>query len=157
MTDLRIRLGLGSRAFVAPRNSLWRLIINLKFAKLWRVMTSQFTLKRAKMQTSSLHYQYANNAIIMFITQYKNYNIAVSCVVASFLSVENWTSNKEVLCQRFDNEEHGWARQRCRLSVWKWLQAVALRGQILWLKASNGISFGHCLSKHRMTRYMLEI
>jgi len=29
-----------------------------------------------------------------------------------------------VLCQRFDTEEHGWARERCRLSVWKWLQAV---------------------------------
>jgi len=26
-------------------------------------------------------------------------------------------------------------------------------GQILWLKASNSILFGHCLSKHRMTKY----
>jgi len=37
---------------------LWRLIINLKFAKLWRRITSQYTLKRATMQTSSLDYQY---------------------------------------------------------------------------------------------------
>jgi len=46
--------------------------------------------------------------------------------LASFLSVEDWTSSKEVLCQRFNTEEHGWARERYRLSVWKWLQAVAL-------------------------------
>ena len=39
----------------APRNSfLWRLIINLKIAKLRRNITSQFTSKRAKMQTSRL-------------------------------------------------------------------------------------------------------
>ena len=43
--------------------------------------------------------------------------------------MENWTSNKEVLCQRFDTEEHGWVRERCRLCVWKWLQAVALPAQ----------------------------
>jgi len=43
--------------------------------------------------------------------------------------VEDSTSNKEVLCQSFDTEEHSWARERCRPSVWKWLQAVALPAQ----------------------------
>ena len=43
--------------------------------------------------------------------------------------MEDWTSNKEVLCQRFDTEEHGWVRERCRQCVWKWLQAVALPAQ----------------------------
>ena len=78
--------------------------------------------------------------------------------------MEDWTSNKEVLCQRFDTEEHGWARERCRLSVWKWLQAVVLpaqkffgKGQILWLKASNGILFGHCRSKHKTARYVRNL
>ena len=70
--DLRMDHGLGSLAFGAPRDFLWRLIINLKFAKLWRVVTSQFTLKRAKMQTSGLDYPYTNNTIILFATQYKN-------------------------------------------------------------------------------------
>ena len=30
-------------------------------------------------------------------------------------------------------------------------------GQILWLEASNSILFGHCLSKHRMTRYVRNL
>jgi len=30
-------------------------------------------------------------------------------------------------------------------------------GQILWLKASNGILFGHCLSKHKMARYVRNL
>ena len=30
-------------------------------------------------------------------------------------------------------------------------------GQILWLKSSNGILFGHCLSKHKMTRYVRNL
>ena len=30
-------------------------------------------------------------------------------------------------------------------------------GQILWLKASNGILFGHCLSKHKMTKYVRNL
>ena len=59
VTDLRIGQighGLGSRAFGVPRNSfLWRLIIKLKFGKLRRGITSQFTLKRAKMQMSRPH------------------------------------------------------------------------------------------------------
>jgi len=56
VTDLRIGQighGLGSRAFGVPRNSFpWRLIIKLKFGKLRRGITSQYTLKRAKMQMS---------------------------------------------------------------------------------------------------------
>jgi len=45
----------GPALFGTPHNSfLWRLILNLKFAKLRRGTTSQFTLKRAKMQTSRL-------------------------------------------------------------------------------------------------------
>jgi len=51
------------------------------------------------------------------------------CVFASCLSVEDWTSNKKVLCERLDTEEHCWARERCRPSVWTWLQAVALPAQ----------------------------
>jgi len=39
-------------------------------------MTSQFTLKRAKMQTSSLDYQYSNNTIILFATQCKWYTVS---------------------------------------------------------------------------------
>jgi len=43
----------------------------------------------------------------------------------SFLSVEDWTTiQKVLLCERLDTEEHGWAPERCRPSVWKWLQAV---------------------------------
>ena len=88
VTDLRIGDDPGPRAFGALRNSsLWRLTINLKFAKLWRRITSQITLKWAKVQTSSLDYQYTNNTIILkycllrntiilFATQYKNKNIA---------------------------------------------------------------------------------
>ena len=30
-------------------------------------------------------------------------------------------------------------------------------GQILWLKTSNGILFGHCLSKHQMVRYVRNL
>ena len=70
-----------------------------------------------------------------------------SCVVASFLSVEDWTLNKKVLCQRFDTEGHGWAWERCRPSAWKWLQVVA-----------SPKFFGrHCLSKHKMTRYVRNL
>jgi len=58
VTDFRrgqIDHGLETRVLSAPCNSLlWRLIIYLKFAKLRRGITSQFTLKRAKMQTSML-------------------------------------------------------------------------------------------------------
>jgi len=75
VTDLRIGQighGPGSRAFAAPRNSLWRLLNNFTFAKLRRGITSQFTLKRAKMQT----FQYSNNRIILFFTQHKNGNSA---------------------------------------------------------------------------------
>jgi len=39
--------------------------------------------------------------------------------------VEDLASSKKVLCDRLDTEEHGWGRERCRPSVWKWLQAVA--------------------------------
>jgi len=35
--------------------------------------------------------------------------------------------------ESFDIEEHGWARERCRPSVWKWLQTVALPTQIFFL------------------------
>ena len=71
--------------------------------------------------------------------------LTVRCFVVTPL--EDWTSRKKVLPERFDTEEHGWTRERCRPSVWKWLQADALQaqkleGQILWLKASNGIVFG---------------
>ena len=52
-----------------------------------------------------------------------------SCVFASFLSVEDLTSNKKVPFERLDTEEHGWTRERCRLSVWKWLQVVTLPAQ----------------------------
>ena len=53
VTDLRIGHALGARAFGAPRNSFLRLpMIDLKFAKLCRGITSQFNLERAKMQTS---------------------------------------------------------------------------------------------------------
>jgi len=53
----------------APRNSfLWRLIINLKCAKLRRGITSQFTLERAELQMSTLDpYQYSNNTTILCI------------------------------------------------------------------------------------------
>jgi len=97
VTDLRIGHGLGSRAFGAPRNSfLWRLIINLKFAKLWGGITSQFTLKRAKMQMSSLDYQYTNNTIILFATQYKNYNIAVSGGLALLGACCQWKIEHQI-------------------------------------------------------------
>jgi len=78
-----LRLGIGQKrhgldlfAFGAPRNSLLRrLICNVKFVKLHRGITSHCTLKRAKMQTSTLDsYQYNNNTIILFATQYKNDN-----------------------------------------------------------------------------------
>jgi len=36
------------------------------------------------MQTSSLDYQYSKNTIILFATQYKNYNMAVSGGLALF-------------------------------------------------------------------------
>jgi len=48
---------------------------HLKFAKLLRGTTSQFTSKRARMQMSRF-YQYRNNTIILFVTQYKNDNTA---------------------------------------------------------------------------------
>jgi len=119
------------------------------------------------MRTSSLDYQYSSNTIILcFAIQELEYcfspelcSVWRSCVVASFLSVEVWTSNKESAVSK----------------VWYWgtwlgareMQAVCMKvvtsssvdqpkkfweGQILWLKASNGILFGHCLSKHKMGR-----
>jgi len=66
VTDLRRGHGLGHHAFGAPRNSfLWRLVINLTFVKLRSGITSQFTLKRAKMQTSR-HLSVSDNTIILF-------------------------------------------------------------------------------------------
>ena len=47
----------------------------LKFGKLRRGITSQFTLKRAKMQMSKL-YQNSKITIILFVTQYTNDNTA---------------------------------------------------------------------------------
>ena len=76
MTDLRIGQiahGLGPRAFGGPATLLSvTVIINLKFAKLRRGVTSQFSLTRTKMQTSSADCQYSNITIILFATQYKN-------------------------------------------------------------------------------------
>ena len=58
--------------FLSPAQLLsLRLIIDLRFAKLWRGITSQCTLKRAKMQTCLDSYQPSNNTIILFATQYK--------------------------------------------------------------------------------------
>jgi len=58
VTDLHIGQighGLGLRVFWGPAQLLlWRLIINLKIAKLRSRITSQFTSKREKMQTSRL-------------------------------------------------------------------------------------------------------
>ena len=115
----------------APRNSfLWRFIINLKFAQLRSGIASQFSLKRAKMST----YQYSNNTIILFATQYENDNItfhwssAVSGGLALLWAFCQWKIEHQVrkcqLCERL-TEEHGWTRERCRPSMWKWLQAVA--------------------------------
>ena len=39
----------------------------------------------------------------------------MSCVIASFLPVENRTSSKKVLCERLDTDEHGWACEAGRL------------------------------------------
>ena len=36
-------------------------------------------------------------------------------------------------------------------------QTFFWEGQILWIKASNGILFGHCLSKHKMRRYVRNL
>ena len=71
-TDLRIGQighGLGPRAFGGPAQPLlWELNINLKFVKLRRGITSQFTLKRAKLQMSTLDsHQYNNNTTILCI------------------------------------------------------------------------------------------
>jgi len=79
-----------------PNSFLRRLIFHLKFAKLWRVMTSQFTLKRTKMQTSNLDYQYSNNTIIFFATQYKYYNIAVSGGLALLRAYCRWKTEHQI-------------------------------------------------------------
>jgi len=59
-------------------------------------VTSQFTLKRAKMQTSSLDYQYSNNPIILFATQYKYYNIAVSGGLALLRAFCKWKIEHQI-------------------------------------------------------------
>ena len=41
---------------------------------------------------------------------------------AYFLCVEVQTLGKKVPWEKFGTEEHGWARERCRLFVWKCLQ-----------------------------------
>ena len=138
----------GARATPSYGNSL------LKFPTLWRPITSQFTLKRAKMQTASLDYQCSNNTIILFATQYKNYNIAFhrSSAVSGALAL------LQAFCQ--------WtiAHQISAVSkVWYWgtwlgareMQAVCMKvvtsssvvspnflgGQILWLTVKRATVF----------------
>jgi len=59
-------------------------------------MTSQFTLTRAKTQTSSLDYQYSNNTIILFATQYKYYNIVVSGGLALLRAFCKWKTEHQI-------------------------------------------------------------
>jgi len=120
MTDLRIGHGLGPRG---PRNSfLWQLNnTNFKFAKPRRGITSQFTLKQGKCKRYRKSYQNRNNKIILFIRllsitmtmllfiRVLQYLAVLRC--SKFLSVEAWTSSKKVLLERFDIEEHDWARE----------------------------------------------
>jgi len=105
VTDLRIGHDLGPRANGAPRiSSLLPLITNLKFAKLRRDTTSYFTLKRAKMQTSRLDpYQYRNNKW-QYCFSSEFCSVWRSCVVASFLPVEDQPSGEKLLCERFETE-----------------------------------------------------
>ena len=50
-----------------------------------------------------------------------------------------------MLCEKLDIEEHGWVRERCRLSVWKWSQKKNEKGRTVitwcsilrWQKAHN--------------------
>ena len=64
-----------------------------------------------------------------------------------------------MLFERFDTEEHDWLERDAAVCM------VVVRSssvaspkfwgsQILWLQASNNIFSGHCLSKHKMTRYV---
>ena len=100
VTDLRIDQighGQGPRAFGGPRNSvLWRLNINYKFAKLRRGITSQFTLKRAEMQISTLDfYQYSNNTTILCIWAWARYRPSVW----KWLQKKNKKEKKRYLCR----------------------------------------------------------
>ena len=85
--------------------------------------------KKKNLVTSGLDpYQYSNNTIILFVTQYKNDNTAFyRCAVCDCLAllrafVSGRLNTKKVLSERLDTEEHGWARERCRPSVCKWLR-----------------------------------
>jgi len=48
------------------------------------------------MQTSGLDYQYSNHTIILFATQYKNYNIAVSGGLALLRAFCQWKIQHQI-------------------------------------------------------------
>jgi len=54
------------------------------------------TNENAKLQTSSLDYQYSNNTIILFAAQYKNYNIAVSGSLALLRAFCQWKIEHQI-------------------------------------------------------------
>jgi len=73
--------------------------------------------------------QYSSNTIILFATQCKNDNTAfhrtsaVSGSLALLRAFCQWKIEHQVRsCVKGMIEVHGWARERCRPSIRKWLQ-----------------------------------
>ena len=110
-------------------------------------------------------YQYSNNTIMLFATQYTNDSTVfhpcslVSGDLASFLSVGDCTSSNKVLCERFDTEELvGREKDAGRLCESGYMQQ---RSQTNFVLGDKNFDFTratvfcsrHCLSKHKMTRW----